>query len=355
MNEKGYSEERFRAEQSEIVIQLEQQNKELENALSMYKKEHGKLEVFFRRVEGAIKPVLPLKQVYKPTADSKKVSTPCTAVMRISDGHMGQVQPKEEIEEFGEFNPKICRDRQVDYAMRFNRWVDMHRGAYEIDNCAVLVTGDLISGDIHDELRVTNAFPTPVQCIRAGEVLVEQISLLASNFVNVTVHFLVEDNHARLTKKPQASEAGYNSLNYVVGKHAELYLKETKNVDFKIYPQYEKVVDVATRRYLITHGHGIRGWMGIPWYSIERQVGREAQARMQIIMEENAKLKEIGFHKYIFGHWHVFFEHPLYACCPSVSGTTAYDHKAGRHAKPGQSSWIVHPRFGEFNFINFNL
>jgi hypothetical protein len=42
-------------------------------------------------------------------------------------------------------------------------------------------------------------------------------------------------------------------------------------------------------------------------------------------------------------------------CGASLQGTDAYDHQAGRYANPGQSAWLVHPKHGEFNRINFNL
>ena len=343
----------FREEHSELSTELRNVIAEKDKILAEYKKSHGKLEDFFAKVSAHITPVLALPSTYE--VGSGKVGSPCVAVMRISDAHMGSVQFPDEIEGFNEFNPDICRARQVDYAKRFCKWVDITRGAYQIDEVAVLITGDLISGDIHDELRVTNAFPAPVQCVKAAEVLVEQMRIIARAFSKVTVHFLVEDNHARLTKKPQAKEAGYNSFNYVVGKMAEIYLSKIKNIEFNIYPQYEKVVTVLNRNYLIAHGHGIRGWMGIPWYSIERHVGKESKARLPIIMDDLSMAKRIGFHKFVFGHYHSYFETDLYSCCPSVSGTDAYDHKNGRHSDPGQSGWIVHPKLKEINFNNFRL
>jgi len=347
------NEKQLREQQSELAGELRRQIADKDAVLDGYKKEHGKLEDFFAQVTSQILPVLPLESVYEK--GSGKVGTPCAAVMRISDGHMGAVQIPDEIEGFGEFNPELCRSRQVDYAQRFCKWVDTNRGAYQIDEVHVVVTGDLISGDIHDELRVTNAFPTPVQCVRAAEVLVEQVRLVASDFAKVVVHFLVEDNHARLTKKPQAKEAGYNSLNYVVGKLAEVYLSNLTNVEFNIYPQFEKIIHVLNRQYLISHGHGIKGWMGVPWYGIERHVGKEAKNRLQIIMDDITRAKDVGFHKYLFGHYHTYIETDLYSCCPSVSGTDAHDHKNGRHGLPGQSSWLIHPKYAEFNWINFKL
>ena len=347
------NEKQLREQQSELAGELRRQIADKDAVLDGYKKEHGKLEDFFAQVTSQILPVLPLESVYEK--GSGKVGTPCAAVMRISDGHMGAVQIPDEIEGFGEFNPELCRSRQVDYAQRFCKWVDTNRGAYQIDEVHVVVTGDLISGDIHDELRVTNAFPTPVQCVRAAEVLVEQVRLVASDFAKVVVHFLVEDNHARLTKKPQAKEAGYNSLNYVVGKLVEVYLSNLTNVEFNIYPQFEKIIHVLNRQYLISHGHGIKGWMGVPWYGIERHVGKEAKNRLQIIMDDITRAKDVGFHKYLFGHYHTYIETDLYSCCPSVSGTDAHDHKNGRHGLPGQSSWLIHPKYAEFNWINFKL
>ena len=149
------SEETFRAQQSEIVQQLESELIEKDRLLDDYKKEHGKLEVFFKRIENAIKSVIPLKKVYDPSK-SDRLGSPLIAVPHITDGHMGQVQLAEEIEGFGEYSPKICHDRQIDFAMRFNGWVDKHRKGYPIDECAVIVTGDLISGDIHEELRAVS-------------------------------------------------------------------------------------------------------------------------------------------------------------------------------------------------------
>jgi hypothetical protein len=346
------SEKQLKQKHSEEFVEIQRQLKEKDQILENYKKEHGKLELFFSHIYDTIRPVMPINQSYRP---SKKSTSPCIAVMQISDGHMGSVQNSDEIEDFGGFSPDICESRQIDYAQRFIQWVEMHRGAYNIPECAIIVTGDMISGDIHDELKITNAFPSPVQCVKAAEVLVKQIALVAPCFEKVTVHFVVEDNHARLTKKPQCKEAGYNSLNYIVGKIASIYLEKQKNVEFNIYPQYEKVVNVNGRQYLICHGHGVMGWGGIPFYGIERKVGKESQARLQVIMEDQKKAKYIGFHKYVFGHFHTPFDMLLYSCCGSVSGTDAYDHKAGRYAKPSQSSWMVHPKHGEFNRINFQL
>jgi hypothetical protein len=93
----------------------------------------------------------------------------------------------------------------------------------------------------------------------------------------------------------------------------------------------------------------------VPWYGIERKVGKESQARMQMIMEDANRARDIGFHKYIFGHFHTDISTELYDGCASVGGTDAFDHKCGRYGRPGQASWLVHPVHGEFNRMNWDL
>jgi hypothetical protein len=349
------NEAEVRARHSEEVENLTAQLKAKDADLSAYRREHGVLETFFRAIRSAIEPIKPTPSEYKPRKGRTKIATPCAAVAHITDGHMGAVQAASEIEGFCAYSPEIARARQLGFIRSFCEWAELHRHAYTIDDAYVLVTGDLISGDIHEDLRVTNAFPSPVQAVRAGMLLAEQIAIMAPNFQRVFVRFISEDNHARLTKRPQAKEAGLNTLNYVVGEIAKAYLRDLGAVDFVLSPMYETVVNVHGRQYLISHGHGVQGWAGVPWYGIERKVGKESVARMQVIMQDIGRAKSIGFHKYVFGHWHTPFNMPLYACGGSPMGTDALDHKEGRFARPSQKAWMVHPQHGEFDWIDFQL
>jgi hypothetical protein len=347
MNSIGISEESLRALTDERVAELESRLLEKDRILSSYKREHGVLELFFQEIRDNIQKIEPLKMEYKPI-EKTRVESPCAAVMHITDSHMGAVQIPSEIEGFGEYNPEICIKRQIDFAEKILDWTETNRFAYTIPEIDILVTGDLISGDIHDELKITNAFSSPVQIVKAAEVLSEQISIVAPHFETVNVHFITEDNHSRLTKKPQAKEAGYNSYNYLVGYIAKERTALIENVIFNIYPQYEVVVNVLGRRYLLCHGHNTMGWMGIPFYGLERKVAKEATRRMNA--PDSTK-----FHKIIAGHFHTPMCFPYFWLGGSVSGTDAYDHKNGRHSEPSQAAWLVHPKHGEFSRTDFTL
>ena len=343
----GTSEAELRSSVDEKVQELESRLREKDTILESYKKEHGVLSLFFDSVSAEIEKIPPQK-VYNYISSKSKVESHCAMVMHVTDGHYGAIQLPSEIEGFGEYSPEISVERQMNFAKKIIDWADVNRHAYTIPQLNIIVTGDLISGDIHQELCTTNAFPSPVQVVGAAEILSNQIALVAPHFNNVIVDFVSEDNHARLTKKPQAKEAGYNSMNYLVGYIAKERVSFLKNVKFNIYPQYEAVVNILGRRYLLCHGHNINGWGGFPWYGIERKVAKEAIKRLNA-PDFNK------FNKIIGGHFHTPITTPTFWFGGSVSGTDAYDHKNGRHSIPSQSSWLIHPVHFEFARTDFTL
>jgi len=347
------TESEFKAEYSEKVEELRRQIKERDTRIQAYRREHGKLQLFFDDVKNLIEPIQEREPIIFPKRLKK--GTLVEPVMHITDTHNGAVQEPNEIEGFNAYNPDIAHERSVLYATKWLKWVQDHSMAHHVENATVIITGDLISGDIHDELRITNAYPSPEQVVRSAMDIALQISMIAPYFKRVTIEFITEDNHSRLTKKPQAKEAGLNSLNYLVGTLIQSYISNLSNVKMNIYPMLEKVICVNERQYLTCHGHNVRGWMGVPWYGIERKVGKEAQARLQLIMQEVERAKEIGFHRYIFGHFHTPIFVSLYIGGASLQGTDAYDHQAGRYSGPAQGAWFVHPKNGEFDYISFDL
>jgi len=325
----------------ERILALQAERDQIATAYKDYKKEHGQLEQLMAEVLAAVPSITPQTPVYKsPT--KPRVEKDIAVVVHITDAHHGAVQASDEIEGFGVFSPALSRARQYGLIEDVLNWTEMHRLGYSIPECRMLVTGDLISGDIHDELRVTNAFPAPRQALEAGEILAKQAVMVAPHFERVILDIITDDNHGRLTRKPQAKEGSVNNWMYVVANVAKNLLASHDNVLVNIWAQPQKVVNICGRRYLLCHGHDVSGWMGFPYYGVERKAGREAIKRMN-------GPDMVRFDKIIMGHWHAPMEHPIFWIGGSVSGTDAYDHKAGRHADPQQVSWFVHPKWGEFD------
>lgn len=332
----------------ERVIALEAENARVRKLYSDYKKEHGKLEQLMSEVLSTVKVMEPTRLDYSPRCKDKSDASSCSLGLHLTDVHYGAIQEADEVEGFGQYSPAISERRQMGLIKGVLDWTEMHRKGYLLPECRVLCTGDFVSGDIHEELRITNAFPAPVQAVEEARILSQQIAMLAPHFSSIVVDFITDDNHGRLTRKPQCKESGLNNWGYIVSNVAKKTLSLQKNVTFNIWPMAMKSVTVCNRRYLLTHGNNISGWGGIPFYGIERMTAREATKRMN--GPDFTK-----FHRIIMGHFHAPMQSQYYWIGGSVSGTDAYDHKCGRHARPQQVSWIIHPAHGEFDCTNWYL
>lgn len=325
----------------ERILALQAERDQVKAAFQEYKREHGRMDQLLAEVLAAVPVIEPQPLVYK-ARKARRVDTDISVCIHVTDAHHGAVQEEDEVEGFGVFSPDLSRARQYGFIQDVLEWTDLHRSAYSLPEARFLITGDLVSGDIHDELRVTNAFPAPRQAVEAGEILAKQAIMCAPHFSSVVLDAITTDNHGRLTRRSQCKEGGINNWMYIVASIAQKLLAGQKNVTFNLWPQAEKVINVRNRRYLLTHGHEVTGWAGFPYYGIERKTAREALKRMN--GPDMTK-----FDKIQMGHWHAPLEHPHYWIGGSVSGTDAYDHQAGRQSEPQQVSWMVHPKWGEFN------
>lgn len=320
---------------------LNSENRKLKTAI-------GETRELFRAMGDHIRAIEPLPMQVKPTPSGTKVSSPCSAVWHWTDWHIGEVVDADEIEGFNAFNLSIATERVNQFVEKSIRWIDMHKPTYAIPTLRIIDTGDGISGDIHEELSRTNEFPVPVQVVEAANLKAQAIAAASAHFESVVVDFVTADNHSRTTKKPQFKEGGVNSMNYLVGWITAKLVARLPNVKFNLHPVISTVVEIEGTRYLIQHGHTIKGWAGIPYYGVERAVGREAKVRLNMPASRR-------FHQIVMGHFHAPLNHPNFMVGGSLTGTNELDHGVGRFAPPMQTAWIVHPRIGELDYNKFNL
>jgi len=328
------------------VRKLVADNNRLSRRIDELKLQLGHQEEFFLEVTGAVDRLQPSESKTKEIPEKeRKVDNPMSAVLVLGDWHIGEVIDADVIEGINVFDWDIARSRIKHLTTKFMDWVEVGRKTGVIDEAVIVVVGDLISGDIHEELKATNEFPVPEQTVRSGYLLSEAVATIASGFERVRVEFMSADNHSRLSKKYQFKQGGWNSYNYIVGWIARERLSNLENVEFNLYQALKELIQVRNHKYLCMHGHTIKGWSGFPWYGAERQVSREAQVRMMLENKE--------FDKMIIGHFHVPLNASKFIVNGSLTGTNELDHGVGRSGSPCQVAWLVHPKYGETNWTAF--
>lgn len=294
----------------------------------------------------AIEPVTPYPRAPRPS--KRRVQKPRSAVLLLSDHQIGEVINPDEMLGINAYNYATAESRMARLVNSFGEWVEVERAGHWIPELVICLLGDLISGDIHREFSVTNEFPVPVAIVKSAQLLAKSIAPLASQFDRVVIHEICADNHARKTQKTQFKQRGLNSENYVLFNLLNAYLGRHKNVEPVLHPYIKAQVQIAGNEVLLEHGNDVRAWMGIPYYGMMRMEGREAIKRMH-----TPKLPPYTEH--LMGHWHVAALGPFGIVNGSLCGTSEFDMAAGRFAPPSQVSFLVHPKWGVFNWVRWNL
>jgi len=305
---------------------------------------NGELQGIRDLIVSACPPVAPLPMQFKSKKTPRGVDYP--VVQLLGDWHVGEVINDAEAGGWGSFDLSVARSRLDRLAEKLLAWVDVLRSGYPIRRLIVLILGDLVSGTIHEELRVTNEFPVPVAACEAGKLTTNVLSAWAPYFNDVDVYFIGVDNHGRLTVKPQFKQGALNSWNVVVSEVATALMREHANVRFHYEIANPALIDIEGSKVLAMHGHVLQSWMGIPWYSMERYRGRKAIAHAR-------RGEEIKLH--VCGHFHTPAEIPGWIMNGCLSGTTELDNAKGRFSPPSQKSFLWSRKYGAFNRTDWDL
>ncbi len=183
-------------------------------------------------------------------------------IAHTSDLHAGEKIDPGEIQGLNAYSIDIARDRMRRYFEAVctigPRWLH----GSPCDGVLLTMGGDLISGDIHDELSRTNDLTSHEQVAAVIEIYAAGIKMLLDTFGAVHV-VAVPGNHGRTTVKPTAKLAARLSYDILA---ASMLRQQTP--DPRVTWQIADGIDVRTpiygRTILTTHGDrmGTGGGMG---------------------------------------------------------------------------------------------
>ena len=245
---------------------LAQENAELRRQVAAARK----LEVFDERALQLLQGQIDAAECsYEtPVVTGDKQLTTHRHVLMYSDLHAAERVSYEAMSGLNEYNWDIMLDRhqtltKAVLSFKQNR-------PYPIDELLILGLGDMVTGDIHDELRETNEEVISEAAVRLGMDMAEFIAGLAPHYERVRVVSIV-GNHGRLTRKPEFKNST-KSWDWIAYKIAELRLAEYPNISVEVPRSFEAVATVFDQNILCFHGDGIPTNMpGIPWGGVQRR------------------------------------------------------------------------------------
>lgn len=264
-----------------------------------------------------------------------------TVCAMLSDTHLDEVVSPREVNGLNAYNREIAVTRIRRF---FNKVISIprdHLGGSEYDGVVLFVGGDMISGDIHEELTQTNEDTVLGTCLYWSEQLAAGVSMLADAYPAVHVA-AVCGNHGRRTRRERAKLRARDSFDWLLS-HMTRRAVEAENVTWDIPEGTDARVAVKNTKYLLTHGNlGFPGGGGIggPWTSLVKGDMKRRQRET---------LSGDPYDILLVGHWHTYRTGGdfLINGCTSGIDEFAYSRSFGLEP-PRQALWLETPNYGPF-------
>jgi len=314
---------------------LTQENAELRKALQQAREAQTR---DYRMVQ-LLEETISAKDVRYEPADLGDVTgwRPHEFVLLWSDLHAAEQVFSDQVHGLNEYNWKIMLARHD--KLRKSLLSFKANRPYPIPRLRILGLGDMVSGDIHDELRVTNEKILMETALQLGLDMAEWVESFVPYFEKITLDGIV-GNHGRTTQKPQAKNQ-HSNFDWMVYHIMKLRLAGNLSVTVNVPRSPFEVVNVMGRQLYMFHGDGIRSTMpGVPWGGVIRRTN------------EITKMMEPAFGRidhFVLGHFHepniVFNKRVIVN--GSVKGPDEYSLKYfGGGADAGQLLLVFNEKYG---------
>lgn len=272
--------------------------------------------------------------------DKRAVShdQPGVPTVMVSDLHWAEVVDPKQINGVNKYNLEIANERLQRLAERTLRLLGIISPKFDYPGIVVPLGGDMISGNIHDELTATNEVNSMPAVLDLFSALGTFITTLHNRFGKVFLP-CVTGNHGRDTRKIWGKDRHHTSFDWLLYCFLAKHFEGNSDISFFIPDGPDAYYRVYNHRYLLTHGDSFRGGDGMigALGPILRGDHKKRSRNSQINME---------YDTLIMGHWHQDIFLRRLVVNSSLKG---YDEYANANnfsfEPPSQQLWLTHPKY----------
>ena len=296
-------------------------------------KDNTKKELIIDTIQD-MAPVLRSVQIPK-AKKTKGHHRPQVCVAPLTDLHIGDRVEVEQMAGLNEYNIEIFNKRLFGWAGTLVELVELRRQFAPVDKLIVPMLGDMISGDIHEELARTNLDNCMGQMIRGANLVAQALMFLAGNFQSIHVPCVV-GNHGRMTRKPPMKDK-YMDWDYMLYQWVAAFCREQKNITFDIPKAFVNSFAAGNKQILIMHGDSVPG------------AGLGTAILRQVSNFRN--VLNYGFDSVMMGHFHRIDEFDIGTgevhICGTMKGGDEYAlQKLVVYSPPKHIATYWHPEHG---------
>lgn len=276
------------------------------------------------------------KWMTKPRRSKQHHATP---VLMLSDLHLDEVVDLHEMDGLNEYDRAIAHQRIERIVEGTVKLAKQYVAGVHHDGIVVPLLGDIITGDIHDELARTNEAPVPATIAHWVPALASAIEHLADEFGRVHVP-CVDGNHDRTYKRVPAKKRAESSNAWIVYSWLADMFRGDERVTFGLTTASEQIISVYDTSFLLSHGDGFRsaGGVGGIYPSMNKWLLRKHD-----LYGSAGKSWDYA----LIGHWHQLIWGRDVIVNGSTKGLDEYAKSMGfGFERPQQALFIVTPENG---------
>lgn len=269
-----------------------------------------------------------------------KAKSPGVPTLFLSDLHWGETVFASQINNVNEYSVKIAHKRMDTLVSSAVHLLQIISPEMDYPGIVIPLGGDMISGNIHDELTATNELNSMPAVLDLYGVLVGVITAMADQFGHVFCP-CVSGNHGRDTKKIWNKDRHHTSFDWLLYRFLAKHFDGDKRITFYIPDGSDAYYKVFNHAYLLTHGDQFRGGDGLIGClgPIIRGDHKKRSRNAQVDQKYDTML---------LGHFHSYIHHGRVIVNGSMKG---YDEFAWSNnfsfEPPQQALWITHPVHGQ--------
>jgi hypothetical protein len=256
---------------------------------------------------------------------------------QMTDWHLDEVVEPEEIFNLNAYSRRIAHLRIRDWSEKVITLPRDYMRGVKLEGVVIPATGDLFTGEIHEELFRSNEARLLESVLYWQEPVIAALDQITSEYPSVVVYAVV-GNHGRTSKKPVFKGRVYDNVEWLFWSVLRDRLADRKSpVVVNVSPSMDSNVTVYGRNYLLTHGDQFQGGTGISGAFAPLSLGSHRKSKRQ-------SAAHMSMETMVLGHMHQLINIPGVIMGGCLKG---YDEFAfGLNLPPedaAQAMWVTTP------------
>jgi hypothetical protein len=266
-------------------------------------------------------------------------------ILMATDWQWGEVVDLKSMDGLNSYNVDIARKRAERFFQSAVKLSTVYWTGPPPQRLIMVLGGDMISGEIHEELAKTNDLASlPALKDVVGQVIAG-VNLLLDNLDCPIDIITIPGNHGRTTRKPEHKRNALINYDTLAGDFVELYYQSSKRKrrpGFYTPASGDALISIFGWSFLITHGDRIGSRGGTGFGGAAYTVARGFKRLTQDYAARRVRLDYI-----ICGHFHTSYKLDEGFSSASLVGPSEFSRDWRMVPQPASQLFLsVHPKRG---------